>query len=840
MGSYFAGLALGWLATSGALLAGDAKQQLLDEGVEQIVFATRHQSIDAHYYASFGHYAQSENTPAYTEFGQLVILDVDSGEMNILLEDEKGGVRDPQMHYDGKKILFSYRPGGSPYFNLYEIDIASKELRQITKGEYDDIEPSYLPNGDIVFVSTRSERWVNCWATPSATIHRCDENGENIHVLSSNIEQDNTPWVLPDGRILYTRWEYVDRSQFTFHHLWTMHPDGTRQQAYFGNMHPGLVFIDGKPIPGSDEVLFSRSPKQHGWRDHKGYVARVSAKKGPDHEESLVVVNDKVVCVDPYPISKDLYIAAQETALITMTPDGEVAKLFDLPKQLIQQGLKIHEPRPVRPRARESIIPDRTDAAEETGTMILSNVYEGRNMDGIEPGSIRELLIMETLPKPVNHGGTQPPISFFGTFTLMRTLGTVPVEEDGSAHFEVPAKRPIVLAALDEEGNSVQRMLSFTTVMPGEKQSCIGCHEDRVSTPPPSYGSMSMALKREASIPKLAEHRPEIYDFPRDIQPILDRHCVECHSPDKLDGRVNLSGDDGPIFTHSYHTLTVLQEAVDNRNRANGSLPPYSFGSGASPLMKKLSGDHYDVKLSDTEIDIIRGWLDTGSAFPGTYAALGSGIVGNYDRLPEQYHGRMSSLNQVRDWPESVAASKVIRQDCMSCHTDNRRLPLHPADHKGIPHWSWGGVDKPIKRDMEWQDRELVFSSNHQVFNLSRPDKSLMLQAPLSKEQGGLGICVSADGKPVIESDDSETYQLILKMVERAKQELDGTSRFNRDDFVPLHSYLRQMKNYGIIPEEYDPAKHKIDPYEVDELYFQKHWYRAEGEFNEKATLIER
>ena len=145
--------------------------------------------------------------------------------------------------------IASYRQGGTETYHLWEIQADGTGLRQLTDGIYDDIEPSYLPDGGIVFVSARARRWVQCWLTQVASLHRCDADGRHIRPLSANLEQDNTPWPLPDGRILYMRWEYVDRSQVHYHHLWTMNPDGTGQTVFFGNLHPGDVYIDAKPIP---------------------------------------------------------------------------------------------------------------------------------------------------------------------------------------------------------------------------------------------------------------------------------------------------------------------------------------------------------------------------------------------------------------------------------------------------------------------------------------------------------------------------------------------------------------------------------------------------------------
>ena len=189
-------------------------------------------------------------------------------------------MRDPQVHYDGQKILFSYRKGGTEHYHLYEINADGTGLRQLTDGPYDDIEPTYLPDGDIVFVSTRCKRWVNCWLTQVAVLYRCDADGRNIRPISSNNEHDNTPWPLPDGRILYTRWEYVDRSQVHYHHLWAANPDGTGQMICYGNLHPGIVMIDAKPIPGTDKVVAIFSPG-HGQREHAGEVTIVDPKRRP-------------------------------------------------------------------------------------------------------------------------------------------------------------------------------------------------------------------------------------------------------------------------------------------------------------------------------------------------------------------------------------------------------------------------------------------------------------------------------------------------------------------------------------------------------------------------------
>lgn len=184
-------------------------------GVTQIVFAARENGPDGHWYANFSYYADDEHRVTYRKHGRLAVLDLASGTARRLIDNPEGTVRDPAVHYDGRTILFSWRRGGTTSFHLYEIQADGSGLRQLTDGggRYDDIEPAWLPDDRIVFVSSRCRRWVNCWLTQVATLHRCNRDGSDVHMLSANIEHDNTPWPLPDGRIAYMRWEYIDRSQ---------------------------------------------------------------------------------------------------------------------------------------------------------------------------------------------------------------------------------------------------------------------------------------------------------------------------------------------------------------------------------------------------------------------------------------------------------------------------------------------------------------------------------------------------------------------------------------------------------------------------------------------------
>ncbi len=275
--------------------------------VDEVVFAV-HSGTGWHWYETFGYVCQQPNRKKYARGGQLCRLNLRTGEVKVILDDPGGSVRDPCVHYSGERILISYRPGGDENYHLYEINPDGSGLRQLTSAPRDDIEPVYLPDGGIMFCSSRSNRWVPCFTTQVATLYRCDGEGSNIRQISSNVEHDNTPWVLPDGRVLYTRWEYVRRGVMSFHHLWTINPDGTGQMTYYGNMHPATLMIDAKPIPGSDRLVSIFSP-WHGGPEHNGTVTVVNPDRGPITSLSYAYLRDRKFYregpdgnVDPYSV----------------------------------------------------------------------------------------------------------------------------------------------------------------------------------------------------------------------------------------------------------------------------------------------------------------------------------------------------------------------------------------------------------------------------------------------------------------------------------------------------------------------------------------------------------
>ena len=783
-------------------------------GIDEIVFAARALGEDPHWYANFGFTWEKSDWPTYGHGGRLVKLNLKTGSASVLLDDPAGGVRDPVVHYDGNKILFSYRKGGSSNYRLYEINADGSGLKQLTDGPFDDIEPVYLPDGRILFVSSRCQRCVNCHTSDVAVLYCCEADGSNIRALSANNEHDNTPWVLPSGQILYTRWEYVDRNQVSFHHLWISGQDGFRQTVFFGNSHPGTTMIDAKGIPGSGKVVASFSPG-HGRREHNGVITVVDPRKGPDDQASATPISQSADYRDPWAFSQDAFMAARDTRIALLDSAGNTQTIYQLAKSDIEAGLECHEPRPLCARPRELIVPDGVVESEATGRVLLTDVYQGRDMAGVPKGQIKKLLVIEALPKPINYTGGMEPISYGGTFNLERILGTIPVEPDGSAYAELPALRGLFFVALDEDDLSVKRMRSFMSLMPGETTSCVGCHEPRTATP--AYrASELMALRRSPSRITPINDVPEIFDYPRDIQPILDAHCIECHDYDRRAGGAILTGDRGPMFSISYYTLVALDLVSDGRN-GRKTRAVRSIGSSASRLMNLIDGSHYDAKLSDHEKKMVRLWIDSGAAYPGTYAALGTGMIGGFEIVDRSIRLDRSDT----EWPSMKASMATIERRCSGCHVESKALPRSPSEIVGPG--SWGGAFKGSGPwiDLKPDDVRRSFS-RHLFYNLTRPEKSLLLVAPLSKAAGGLELC----SEPIFKSTDDPDYRTILTALGDTRAELERIKRFDMPGFRPRPEYVVRMQRYGILPADL-PDDAPIDVYATDRAYWDSLWQRA-------------
>ena len=787
------------------------------DAVEEIIFVQRGGYEDPHWYANIGYFCDDELDPAYTTGAQLCKLNLKTGHITILLETEQGCIRDPKVHYDAQKILFAWRRKGLSNYNLYEINVDGTNIRQITSGPFDDYEPEYLPDGGIVFVSTRARRWVGCWLTQVGTIHRCNGDGTDIEMLSTNIEHDNTPSVLPNGKILYMRWEYVDRSQVEFHHLWTMNPDGTNQEIYYGNEVSWGVFLSCRPVPGDDRVLGIYSPG-HGRNDHYGQLAFFSNQYGPDDPRGLEKI-ELGHFADPWVFSANTILAAEPHSpprLVVVTRNKNDKKYTARALYEIKNNSKrwiTQSPRPIIKRKREQLVVKRNDPSSATGTHIVVDVYNSQNLEGIQRGDIKKLLIIETLPKPVNFSGGPDTLSWLGSFNLERILGTVPVEPDGSAYFELPADRPVFYVALDKNDLSCKRMQSFTSVRPGETMSCIGCHNSR-SHSHTNLGDARriMALKREPSQITPIPGVPDVPDFMRDVQPVLDKYCIECHNTKDRKGRLSLEGDMGPTYSIPYYSLAMHSQIGDGRNGL-GNQPPRSLGSSASPLLRKLEGGHHNRKASREDWLKVWAWTEAAAPFCGTYGGL---------RNKKQQNTQLGVFTH--------QANAILGRRCLTCHKPDGEgtapllvTPLGTDDwqrRRRLVGYPTGNHERVVIKN----DPARYFALDVLV-NATRPDQSAVLLAPLAKEAGGWGTCPN-----VFTSKQDPDYQKMARATRNWQTQWQKARVFGSPDFQVNHQYLREMVRFGILPE--GTPLDQIDPYRTDQRYWKMFHYRPQAAEN--------
>jgi hypothetical protein len=810
-------------------------------------------------------------TPKFgTGPSKILRVDLRTRQVSTLFEDSGGGVlRDPCVSYDATKLLFSMRKSGKIRYHLFEVNVDGTRLRQLTDGPDDEVEPCYLPDGGIVYVSSKAHRYTPCNAHAVGNLWRCDGDGGNPRRLTNGMDAERTPWVMSDGRIAFARWDYVHRDQGSYFGLWTINPDGTGHMILSGNYNfyrfGWLAYA--KPIPDSRRVVFATA-YVHGLT---GMVATLDTTKGPDDVTALsltslgnppttldmindmaftdkMFTNDKlhyrsgtgpdgrpiahqVGWTDPYPISEDCFlltnIADRKNELCVMDGQGNYEVICTvLPERQPNESIEIEGwsveissssalagARPLVPRQREPVVPPSTDWSQRTGTMILSNLYEGRQFAEVKCGSIKSLMIMENLPTPLRFGGDLG-ISGGEQYNVTRYLGSVPVEEDGSAHFHVPAVRSLSLIAVDDAGREVKYMRTQVNVMPGEVVSCVGCHEHRTQPPAsPSYLAGLLAMKRPPSKPQLpASLRHTPVSYTRDVQPILDRHCVACHCVEKPEGRIVLEGHRTPKWSVAYSQLFAAGQikTVGNPKVANDPVGP--IAAAASPLVGFLSGKHYDVKASDEEILTVRTWINEDAKY-GPYSMT-------------SWSGRLHPLD-----PAPPCDTRVLIRRCDACHMDTRRAqPRWDGTIEGDNNGRYCGPDA-------WPEDNRIYGAarSESLINLDIPERSLLLLAPLAKAAGGLGWCqqtdaVSKAGRKyrsdappavVFGSQADPDYQHLLGSIRRASDYFQqNIRRFDMPGYQPNGFLLIYMKNWGVLPPDYDVAKDGWDADRIDDLYF--------------------
>ncbi|MHB8899882.1 MAG: HzsA-related protein [Thermoguttaceae bacterium] len=580
-----------------------------------------------------------------------------------------------QMHadlsFDGSRVVFAYAdhtpPRDERQFVLYEIGIDGSGLRQVTGRENEleamaggrltvlreDYDPCYLPDGGFAFISTRNQGGVRCHNgdryCPTYVLFRCDSDGSHIRQLSYNEASEWDPTMMPDGRILWMRWDYINRPVIPTFGLWTTRLDGSSAVHHFGNYTPNPCRIcQARPIPGSHKLVATAAGHH---TIHAGSLIVIDRQAGEDGLEAITRLTPEapfpeseahspVSFGSPYPLTEDLFLAEY-------SPDAYPASMARYPRpsaygiylvdtlggrELVYRDPEIScfEPLPVRPRPVPAVLaaPVAEPSRPPMGVFYVEDVYRSRQ--DIPRGSIRWLRVNELIPQPTQRVPYSSAVRFE---VLKRIVGTVPVDEHGSAAFEAPAGVPLQLQALDEDGMAVMTMRSSTYLQPGEQVGCVGCHEPRTSTLAAGYRPAADRPVLQLEPPAGPRYAGGL-SFAKTVQPVLDRYCIGCHGLAETAGKVDLLG-----------TLESSDEKIAGAFRqllastAYGSLTggpgwvaiaqyrdetwysrPKDYFAQAGTLATLLRKDHAGVRLDPESRQRIVDWLDLNAPFYGTYS----------------------------------------------------------------------------------------------------------------------------------------------------------------------------------------------------------------------------
>ncbi len=643
---------------------------------DQLLFVKRYTYQSSHYYTDF---IDGTENPG----GNLSILSLKDGTVTEILPSMKQGIFGRyDLSFDGKRVVFDWKRAVGEGFRIYETGLDSKGLRQLTspppdeperikkydnsysggtsrvyQHHTDDMHPCYLPDGGIVFTSSRCEYGTLCDGPDkltTAVLYRMDGDGQNMEKLTDSAVSEFAPSVMNDGRILYSRWEYVDKGQLGVKCIWAMRPDGSGTVEIFGNdiaLPP--VFTLPRAIPGYNN-LFVVLGTPHYPQSGVGTVIRldinqpirtrkpmtyitpdvdIRAEPGFDHmvDGQWVRTQNGPIYMDPYPLSDKFF-------LVSHNPDKRWNEMRAYGLYLLDEfGNKVliykdpefscWEPMPLRSRPKPPVIPTTRPPQDKQAIVVLSDVYVGLN--GVERGTIKYLRIMEQVPRPWDSrrfweiNGGAPRLSLGSVLALKVLHGIVPVYEDGSAHFIVPTDKNIYFQALDENFMEVQRQRTYINYRPGERRACIGCHEYRQLAP---ANKTILALRHPPSTPEAqpgdkAAARP--LHYPTDVQPTLDKHCVSCHSGAQPKADLDLSGEMTDSFTRSYESI-IRRGLVKTFNEGSDwdgteAVPPFSVGSHASKLITVIREGHNGVKLSQEEFIKLVTWVDANAQYYGSY-----------------------------------------------------------------------------------------------------------------------------------------------------------------------------------------------------------------------------
>jgi len=737
--------------------------------------------------------------------------DAGGGELKCIFDTGQGMITTADLSYDGREIVFALRRGGhvasnpvahiediSRYpeeasnYQIFRIGIDGTGLVQLTHGTHNNLDPCWLPDGGIAFISDRKPAYAYCYVVTSPVLYRMERDGSKQKRLSANYLMDFTPSVLNDGRIIYTRWEYVDRPACPIQSLWTINADGTGLAGFYGNrvISPG-TFMDARRIPNTNRVIAVATNHNGSCR---GGIVEIDPSKGANSREAVRNLTPEIdiyahrVGGGPYgngmldcgirgayekPLALDehCFLVSKGGVVQVRDFDANAASLL-----ASKDGMGFYCPQPIRTQPvirgtalRNTELPEDGSVSGDWATVFVQDVCNGLGPH-VKRGEIKQIVVVQEMEKsthtPQNNkcpdgpgmrniavfGFQFPLVSCGATYAPKKVWGCADVAEDGSAVFRVPSEVPIYFLALDGEGRAVQRMRTFTHLMPGETQGCVGCHADRNLVTPQADKARAIGVTpQELRKPAWGVKG---FSYPEVVQGVFDRHCIACHNEREQQGNVDLTGDMTDFFNVSYDVLCRTgtqgeKHWIDHGSPSgaaydkvrgmspyvewiwtiNGAetnvleIAPRRWGSPASKLAEILRSGHPDkdgkaqVAVPDEDRRRVYLWMDLNIPYYGTSSSDHKAQLGSRRMMPLELDATLRDVGSRR---------------CAECHK------------AGIPRKFYTRV--------------------------MNPEKNNFLLAPLAKEAGGTGKC----GKPIFSTTNDADYQKILRA------------------FAPIHALLKE------------------------------------------------
>ena len=815
-------------------------QEYLLRGLDKFIAIKRYEINASHVYTY--HYEGFRAGGGLYLYDANTLKENPNDEGTLLVETPTGQILDADLSYDGKTIIFSWRQTQAQPYHLWTINVDGTGLTQITDGPWHNYNPCWLPDGDIAFLSSRSPQFAYCWNAPVGILYRMSLDGSRLIRLSDNYLNDFTPTVLEDGHIIYGRWEYVDRPAIPIQSLWTIRPDGTNLNVFYGNrMLSPATFMEARQIPDTSLVVCTMTGHNGPTR---GAIGILDRRFGVNEQETIRNITPEIPIgkVDegdgnhwplqiyscPYPLDSERFLVSARGPILVRTYHLDAQTNRPLKEAVLlpapSNGMQHFSATPIRPRPKPVVTAGEIAAQESEvpyATLFLADVYQGLAPE-VQRGEVAAIRVVREMQKTVRiepkfraFGFQFPVISCGATYAGKMVLGDVPVEEDGSAYFKVgvgatrladgygsimqrseahdipkqaPTTGPIYFIALDHEGRSIQRMRSFTHLMPGEQQSCTGCHESRQSAPPASL-QRAKALTREPVVPMLpdwadaytiAPERADFspgFDYVRVVQPVWDRYCIDCHNPQQAPKGIDLTGGYTDYFNVSYDVL-----ASENQGRSgspyiswiptyNGheqnilEITPKHWGTFNSPLVELIRSGHPDeqghkrVEMDDESRRKVYAWIDLNVPY---YASS------------ETSHPDAPGCRRVYPTTLDAVLNEVAARRCVECHENGnvvrRDWTRRTQNQFHYPQENANGI---VPR-RPW-------------VRITEPELNPFLLAPLAESAGGTERC----GRAVFADKNDPDYQRILETFTPVIESLRATPRIDMPGGLPAPNVCR-------------------------------------------------